>query len=69
MGSSAEPRAQRAAAGVVSFLVSFNSVPGLIADYGRPLSTATDLRDRAETVILAPEKRKVGGSIPPLTTR
>jgi hypothetical protein len=33
-----------------------------------PLTTRNDGRGRAETVIRAPEKRKVGGSTPPLTT-
>jgi hypothetical protein len=53
--------------GLISSLV-YLSTSGSIGDYGRPVSTANDLPDRAETVMLAPEKRKVGGSIPPLTT-
>jgi hypothetical protein len=39
-----------------------------MADHGWPLSTVNDSHDRADTVFPAPEKRKVGGSTPPLTT-
>jgi hypothetical protein len=36
--------------------------------YRRPMSSQKDPSGRACTVILNPEKRKVGGSTPPLTT-
>ena len=36
--------------------------------YHRPLSSQKDLCGRSWTVVLNPEKRKVGGSTPPLTT-
>ena len=49
---------------VLTSSLIYVSAPGSIADYGRSLNTANDERDRAETVIPAPEKRKVGGSTP-----
>jgi hypothetical protein len=42
--------------------------PASIGVYHWPLSSQRDLRGRSCTVILNPEKRKVGGSTPPLTT-
>jgi len=42
--------------------------PTSIDVYRRSLSRQVDDRGRSCTVILAPEKRKVGGSTPPLTT-
>jgi hypothetical protein len=42
--------------------------PASIDVYGKPLSRQRDLSGRSCTVILNPEKRKVGGSTPPLTT-
>jgi hypothetical protein len=41
---------------------------GSIGGHRLPLTTRNDDRGRAETVIPAPEKRKVGSSILPLTT-
>ena len=42
--------------------------PMPIGVHHRSLSSQRDLYDRSCTVILNPEKRKVGGSTPPLTT-
>jgi hypothetical protein len=42
--------------------------PGFISVYPMSVSSPVDLRGRSCTVILNPEKRKVGGSTPPLTT-
>jgi hypothetical protein len=44
------------------------SAGGSITGDRLPLTTQNDWRRRALTVILAPEKRKVGSSILPLTT-
>jgi hypothetical protein len=41
---------------------------GSIGDHWLPLTTQNDDRGRTETAISAPEKRKVGSSILPLTT-
>ena len=46
----------------------YASVRASIAGHQVALTTPDDERGRAETVILAPEKRKVGSSILPLTT-
>ena len=43
--------------------------PASIGVYRRSLSSQRDLRGRSCTVIRTTEKRKVGGSTPPLTTR
>jgi hypothetical protein len=42
--------------------------PASIGVHPMPLSRQTDLHGQSWTVVLNPEKRKVGGSTPPLTT-
>jgi hypothetical protein len=44
------------------------STPASIGVYRSPLSRQRDLPGRSRAVFLNPEKRKVGGSTPPLTT-
>jgi hypothetical protein len=53
--------------GLTSGLVYF-SAGGSIAGHRVALTTPNDEHGRAEIVIPAPEKRKVGSSILPLTT-
>jgi hypothetical protein len=55
--------------GIVSFLVSYIHVHrASIGVHRSSLSRHMDLHGRSWMVILNPEKRKVGGSAPPLTT-
>jgi len=56
-----------AGGGLICGLV-YASARGSIRGHWLPLTTQNDWRGRALTVILAPEKRKVGSSILPLTT-